>query len=90
MEDKKENRILICEMSKLRSPLSGKVYVEANDNWFITIEFKRTKSGEISDKHFIIQKDLNHWLRYLKSSNGWETKIVNEELVKKFDYKINI
>ena len=90
MEELIEDRILICEMNKPRSPLFGRVYVETEDDWFITIEFKRKKSGEVTDKHFIIQKDLSGWLSYYKSSNGWETKIVNEEPIKKFDYKINI
>lgn len=90
MEELAEDRILICELSKPRSPILGNVYIDSDDDWFITIEFKRRKSGEVTDRHLIIQKDLSGWLSYLKSLNGWETKIVNEELVNRFDYKINI
>lgn len=81
-----ENRTLIYELKKSRSPLECKIYVIDEDDWFIDIELKRKKTGEITDLHRVIQKDLPGWMRQMKSTANWEIIYTNENIVKNFCY----
>lgn len=81
-----EERTVIYEMKKARSPLECKIYVIDEDDWFIDIEIKRKKTGEITDLHRVIQKDLPGWMRQMKSTGNWEVIYTNENIVKNFCY----
>ena len=81
-----EERTLIYELKKYRSPLECKIYVINEDHWFIDIELRKKKTGEITDLHRVIQKDLPGWMSYMNSTSKWEVIYTNEKIVENFCY----
>ena len=81
-----EERSVIYELKKYRSPLICKIYVLHEDDWFIDIEYTKKTSGQITDVHRVIQKDLPNWLGYMKSTANWEVIYINEKIVENFCY----
>lgn len=77
-----EERTVIYELKKSRSPLECKIYVINADPWFVDIEFTKKKTGEITILHRVIQKDLPAWMRYMNFTASWEVVYTNKNIVK--------
>lgn len=49
------------------------ITTDVNDDWFLHVNWIEKKSNIVSDTSMIIRKDLEGWVRYLKTM-GWLPK----------------
>jgi len=65
---------IVCSFYKVHSPYSAVIVDDVEDSWFKYVIFYKTKTGEVTEKYMIIEKDLDTWINAVKRS-GFIVKI---------------
>ena len=63
----------MIHLTKNKSTRRIEIVTDAEDDWFLYINWIEKKSGKCAESNMIIRKDLENWLRYL-GTMGWVKK----------------
>jgi hypothetical protein len=61
-------------LTKNKSRQRIEIITDAEDDWFLHVNWIEKKSGKILKSNMIIRKDLEGWISYLESM-GWVKKV---------------